>query len=183
MAGIKAAGRYAEALFQLAEEKNALELFHGQSRLILDILQQDAEFAALLRHPRIKWLEKEAWIHKAFSGKISKELIGLLVLLLKKGRGGEIYAVLDAFNERARARKGIISARVSSAAALTGDQLAQVRAKLETIFHKEVEIETDVDPSLIGGLKIQASGLLIDGSVKNTLHNFKRKLERIGGRE
>jgi F-type H+-transporting ATPase subunit delta len=166
---------YAAAIFDLAKERGQTDLFAEQAGFLADSLA-DEDFGAFLAHPGITIAEKEKAVTTAFGGKVADELIGLMILLLRKGHGQEIKETLETFLQRIREDKRILSARVRSAVPLTDAQLSTLRTKLASKSQKEVELTAEVEPSLIGGLQIYADGLVIDGAIRTRLENLRKRL-------
>ena len=74
------------------------------------------------------------------------------------------------------ADRGIAQAEVTSAVPLSGQQLERLRAKLEEISGKKIQLQPKVDPSVLGGLRVSLEGKLLDGTVKGRLDDLRRKV-------
>jgi len=170
--------RYARALAEAAFERGeayADELY-AQAGQLLEILGTDAEFAAFLVSPRVTPEEKEETLRNVFGVGLSGEIYGLLNLLFRRGRGGQIAGVLESFLSLVRERKGVITAEVTSAETLSDPQLENIRAILGKNLNKTVEIEAKTDKSLLGGLRVSIGGWAADFSVKRQLEDIRRLL-------
>ena len=166
---------YAKALFDLALENRDLDSLFSEASEVLNILRKEDKLIDILSSPRILLKDKESILIKSFPG-INKNLIGLMLIMMKKGRARYIEMVLAGFIEIVREHKGIIDARVCSAAELTEEQIEALKSKLTLSMGKQVEIEASVDPSLIGGLLIEVNGNLYDNTIKKQLRTLKKQL-------
>ena len=173
MAGISKP--YAEALFELALESNSLDTIYQEAADILEIFHEEPEFSAMLLNPRLSAEDKQSVISKAFPG-MDKNLAGLMALMLRKGREAFIEAVFMEFIRLTKDHRGIVSARVYSAVAMTAEQLQALENQLALKMGKQVEIEAYVDPSLIGGLLIKAGGMVLDSTIKKHLQTLRKRL-------
>ena len=166
---------YAEALYELAAEYGGVDALYQQALDLLGIFRAGPELTELIQNPRITPEDKESVILKALAG-IDGNLSGLMVVMLRKGRGAHIEAALEEFARLAEEKKGIVKARVYSAAPLSGEQIAALRSRLAAQMGKQVEIEAFVDPSLIGGLLIKAGGMVLDSTIKKQMQVLKKRL-------
>jgi len=166
---------YAGALFEMAIENGSLDAVYQEAFDVLNVFRKEPDFSEMLRNPRIPPEDKEAAILKALAG-MDANLTGLIALMLKKGRGAYIEAALGEFAARVKEYRGIIGARVYSAAPLTAEQLSALQEQLTRKTGKQVEIETYVDPSLIGGLLIKIGGMALDSTIKKHLQTLRKHM-------
>jgi ATP synthase F1 delta subunit len=130
-------------------------------------------------HPDVPSDEKLDVFEKIFKGKISEEFLSLFSLVLRKNREGELCNILKAFMQRVLKYKKITTAYVSSAKALSNEQLLSIKEKLSANLNKQVNIEAITDESLIGGVKIAVDGHVYDATVKKSLNDLKESLLNI----
>ncbi len=168
--------RYAVALFELAKETDKIDLFNSQIELMYNSIKEDKEFLAVLNHPRISGGEKFNLFQTIYKDNISDEILGLISIVVKKNRETEILEILETFLELIRDYKGITTAYVYSAIALTNEQLTKIKQNLSKNLNKEIIIEASVNPELIGGLLINVDGKVIDNSIKRNLEDIKKSL-------
>ncbi|NLK21820.1 MAG: F0F1 ATP synthase subunit delta [Epulopiscium sp.] len=168
--------RYSKALFDLAIEKNAVDEFENQIHNLYQILNSEKEFMQVLQHPHILNEEKIRLVKEVFLSKISDEIMGLLILIIRKNRQEHLLEILNAFLENIKEHKGIVTAVVFSAIPLDNEQINKIKQKLVMGLKKQVQIETIVDSSLIGGLKIRVGDRVLDVSIEGKLHSLKASL-------
>ena len=157
---------YGEALFELAVEENKLDA--------------NEDFVKLMSHPRISVEEKCSVLETVFHGRVSDELTGFFLTIEEKGRFKEIYQILSYFIDECREYKKIGVAHVTSAAALKEEQKEAVEKRLlETTKYESFVMNFEVDPSLIGGMKIRIGDRVVDSSIKTKLNNMAKSLSEI----
>ena len=116
------AGTYGEALFELALEKNEIDLVSGQVEVLIAAFAENPELTKLLSHPKISKEEKISVIENVFKGRMSDDIVGFLVIIVEKDRGSEIEGILEYFQAKVREYKKIGVARVCSAVELSAEQ-------------------------------------------------------------
>ena len=168
--------RYAVALFELAKETDKIDELNSQVETIYNCIKDDKEFLGVLNHPRISGEEKFNLFENVFKDNISQEILGLISIVVKKNRETKILEILETFLELVREYKGITTAFIYSAKALTDEQLNNIKENLSKNLNKEIIIQADVKPELIGGLLINIDGKVIDNSIKKSLEDIKKRL-------
>ena len=168
--------RYAVALFELAKETDKVDLFYNQIDFIYNSIKNDNEFLSVLNHPRISGGEKFNLFQNIYKDNISEEILGLISIVVKKNRETEILEILETFLELVKEYKGITTAYIHSAKALSEEQINNIKKNLSKNLNKEIIIKADVKPELIGGLLINIDGKVIDNSIKKSLDDIKKSL-------
>jgi len=171
---------YGGALFELAVEENKVDSFAEEIQALQQILAENRELNDLMNHPKILKEEKLQVIKNIFEGRIDKELIGFLSLVITKDRYSEIDEILSYFLNEVKELKGIGVAYVTTAEALRDEQKKQIVEKLlETTKYKEMEMNFAEDKDLIGGMVIRIGDRIVDGSVKTKLEELQKQLMKI----
>jgi F-type H+-transporting ATPase subunit delta len=172
--GIQAslAGRYATALFELARDRREIEDVLASLTILSAALDQSHDFRALTQSPRVS--RKDA-AHAIAAAAGSLEVDGLtarfLGVLAENRRLSQLRPVIRAFRQLAAAYRGEATAEVISAHPLTDDQVASLRDRLRAqTGGKEIAIDLQVDPALLGGLVVRLGSRQIDGSVRTRLN-------------
>ncbi len=171
---------YGEALFELAIEENKLDDFLEEAQLVLKLIDENPDFSKLMNHPRIDMEEKVKVVENVFGSNLSKEITGLLRLIVQKDRYGEVEEILGWFIRQVKQEKGIGEAFVTSAAPLSDAQKKQIEDRLlATTSYKEMEMHFEVDEALIGGLRIRIKDRVVDSSIQSRLADMKNELMKI----
>ena len=171
---------YGEALFELANEQDKIDVFTEEIDVISEVLAQNPDFSKLMNHPKIDKENKLEIVDKVFLGRIDKELVGFLRLLVTKGRYADLDSILQYFRNAVKEEKGIGVAYVKSAAALSDRQKKQIEEKLlETTKYTAMEMHYSTDAAIIGGLVIRIGDHVVDSSIATKLNELKKQLMKI----
>ncbi len=166
---------YAKALFEAAAEEGRLDAVDRDLGAFVEALEESPELAAFLSNPQVDPAAKADLLAQLTEG--GDELVrNTLRLLAEKGRAGEIaqvYEELRRFLDRARGR---IVVELTTANELTDDEARSIVEKIERASGRTVEATRAVDPSLIGGMILQAGSLRVDASVRGRLERLRREL-------
>jgi F-type H+-transporting ATPase subunit delta len=171
--GIKASlpGRYAAALFELAEENNQLDAVEVSLAKLRDTLSDSEDFQALIASPLVGRREAMAACQAvALSLELDELTTNFLGTLAGNRRLPQLGAAISAFSAIAAQYRGEANAEIASAHPLTDDQISALRAKLKSLVGRDVNINMAVDPSLLGGLVVRMGSRMIDGSLRTKLN-------------
>jgi F-type H+-transporting ATPase subunit delta len=146
------------------------ELFETQR-----IIDSERELRAILSDRTVRGDRKSELIDTIFAGKVAA---GTLALIRQAGAGrtGSFDAVLERFADEVAARRNRTLAEVRSAAPLGDDELDRLQQALTTKYGRTVHLNTIVDPTVVGGLKVSIGDDVIDGSVAGRLEDARRQL-------
>jgi len=168
------AGRYATALFELADEQNALDAVAGDLGAIAGMLNESGDLVRLVRSPIFSADEQTrafgAVLDKAGTSTLVKNFVGLII------RNRRLFALPDmisGYNAILARKRGEMMADVTSAHPLSGAQLDSLKASLKTATGKDVRVDTRVDASLLGGLVVKVGSRMIDSSLKTKLNSLQ----------
>ena len=171
---------YGEALFELAVEEGREDEFLSEIAQLKELLDANPDFGKLMNHPKILKEEKLKVLEEVFGGRISKELLGFLHLVVSKDRYGDIDAILDFFISEVKKLKGIGIAYVTTAADLNEAKKKEIEAKLlATTSFQKMEMHYQVDEDLIGGMVIRIGDRVVDSSVRTKLFELQRELLKV----
>ncbi|MEO8176636.1 MAG: F0F1 ATP synthase subunit delta [Sphingomicrobium sp.] len=173
--GIQAslAGRYASALFGLARDERQIDAVSRSLDAVGSALADSREFAGLAASPLVS--RKDA--AKAFAA-LAPELAldpitaRFLGVLARNGRKNELRPIIRAFKRIAADHRGEISAEVTTAHPLKDDQVTALKAQLKSRAGRDVTLETQVDPNILGGIVIKLGSEMIDASIRTKLNRL-----------
>lgn len=179
VAGI--AGRYATALFDLARESDALDTTADELRELEALLRESADFARLVRSPVFSTAEQGAAIEALVQQSGISSLTGNFLKLLAKNRRLFVLTnIAKGFRKLLADHRNEITAEVTSAVALTGDQADELCATLKAKTGRNIDLDSYVDPSLIGGLVVKIGSRMVDSSIRTKLNNLKFAMKEAG---
>lgn len=170
------AKRYAKALFQLALGQGLVAQTEDQLKLIVAVVESDAQIRAFLTAPNITLGTKIETLNNAFSGKASLIVLNTISLLLERGREGSLAAVLAAYLEVAGESLGRADAYVTSAMPLSESEQQKLADKFGALLGKTVRVTNTVNKDLLGGITVRIGDTLYDGSLRTKLDRLEKSL-------
>ncbi len=163
---------YASALFSLAYEKNLLDTIKAELGAIKSLLDENIEYLDILSSPALTLSKRHSLIDDAFGDK-NEYIVSFLKLMCDNGHIaslndclGEFFLLVSELENRARAI-------IYYAFELTSEQKAKLEKKLKSLTNKEIDPIYTYDKDLIGGIKIELDGRVLDGSLQTRLNNIK----------
>ena len=159
---------YAEAAFRLARDKANLS---GWSEMltILAAVVVDPQMQACIDNPNLSAQQLEALILGVVGDRVDGLGRNFVQVLILNGRLDLLPEVRDLYEGLRREHEGILEARITSALPVGDEQLNQLVASLEARYQRKVTVRVEVDPTLIGGVKIAVGDKVIDGTVRGKL--------------
>lgn len=173
----KAAARYAKSLIDLSIEQNALEDLFKDMVLFEEVVDHNSELEAILKNPIVP-LDKKSGILKAlFGNKVHQITQDFFKLSVAKGRSAILFDAAKQFVSQYQSLKGIVTADVTSAIALTDANKAEITDLVKKeLGANEVIIKEKVDPTLIGGFILKVGDKQFDASIAGSLSKLKKEL-------
>ena len=167
--------RYAQAVFQLAVEHDALKRWLEDLTLLADSIT-DQEFRRTLSAPRISLDQKESVIRESLGSSVDRLALNLMFLLTSRNLVHILPEIADRFQEMLDAHQGIERAEVVSAVPLSDERQSEVADMLARMSGKQVRVTTRTDPQIIGGMVIRVGDQVMDGSARARLQAMRREL-------
>lgn len=171
--------RYATALFDIALSENKIEDYKKEAEFMIQLFGEEPDFISVLQNQKVTLEEKLTLVEKVFADRVSSAIVGLMVLIVKKGRQEFLVDIFEAFIQMAKDQKGILKATVTSAVVLKEDQLKAIKQQLETSTKAIIELDAIVDESIIAGLIIRVSDKVVDASIKGKIQTLKKQLTEL----
>ena len=169
---------YAEALMSLADSQSLIEQFGNQTRELLTVLKESEELQQFLGSPVIKTEDKKAVLKQIAGQGLHPYLVNFLQLVIDKKRTTFLAGILEQFLALVRDRTSTVLAQVTSVTELTQQQRDRVKEQVKAMTNaSEVELETSLDPDLIGGVVIKVGSQVLDASLKGQLRRIGLSLE------
>jgi len=173
-----AARRYAQAVFGLASADNTFDAWARDLERLAGLLEVPLA-AKALTSPAVSPAQKLA-VFRAELPDLQPRTYNLLQLLLHRERLGLLPEIARAYRQELNRSRGIATAQVTTAVPLDEAARTQLAARLSRYVNQRVELETAVDPAIIGGVVARVGDLLLDGSVRGRLEQLRRRLEATG---
>ncbi len=162
---------YAEALFQVAKKHDVKAW--GAALDALALVAQDADLRQFADNPKVEAAQVYAVMAAAVKQDLAPELQNFLRAVIENGRLAALSAVVAQFHELANAAAGVADAQIFSAYPIDSAQLNDVVALLSKRFGRKLEARVQIEPSLIGGIRVVVGDEVLDTSVKARLERMK----------
>jgi len=171
--------RYAQALFDLAVENNELAAVEADLKSIKAMYGESKDLRTLFASPAFTSADKGAALGqiavRAGFADTTRKFIGLLAA---NGRVSALMGAITSFAALSAAYRGVVAAEVTTAIPMTAAQTDGLASALRLSLGKTPEIETRVDPAILGGVKVRVGSRLYDASLKSKLDSLKFALKR-----
>lgn len=166
---------YAEAAFEIARERNALETWSRMLALVASVAS-DARMRAALASPKLGDAEKESLFLSVAGEGLDADARSFVRVLIEGDRIVLAPQILEIYEKRRHDAEGVALARIESAMPVSPEELAALSAALERRFSRRIEAKVEVNPSLIGGARVTVGDTVIDDSVLGKLTAMKNQL-------
>ena len=175
------AGRYAQALFELAKEENALKALEADADALAAAIAVSPELADMIASPVVPRAEQAAAM-SAVAAKMGLSVLtaNTLALMGSNRRLFVLPQLVANLKARIAEEKGEVTAEVTAATKLSAAQAKQLAETLKAKVGKTVKLNTTVDESLIGGLIVKLGSTMIDTSVKSKLAALQNAMKEVG---
>ena len=168
--------RYAKAFFLLAKEKNSLETLKTDIEKVLDVCTHSVEFVHLLESPVISTSKKAELLIQIFKTEVNSVTLNFLLLILQNNREEYISVICRNFLELIRKDQNIKLATLITATDIETKTISKIKSLLEKELKATVELTSQIDPEIIGGLILRIDDKQYDASITTQLKKIKQEL-------
>lgn len=170
--------RYGKALFELAIEKRAAESVYNDLMVIREVFTAVPDLGNILSDVRLHAAEKEA-----ITSKLTSQFDGIvknfLNVVFEYNRSDDLPLMIDEYEHRYNEANKIVLGTVKTAVAIDHKKQAQIEAKVAEVFgYQKAELTPEVDPSIVGGVIVEANHQVIDGSLASQLNGLRAALSK-----
>jgi F-type H+-transporting ATPase subunit delta len=174
----EAARRYAGALFELAKDKGALEAVAGDLTTFAGLASDSKDLTRLLNSPAFTIEDKtKALVAVAEKAGLSKLSTGFIGTMAENGRSADLLGAASHFDTLYAKERGVKRAIARTATDMTADQRKKLEGVLTKAVGSDVELETQVDPALVGGIQLRIGSTLIDASIAAKLDRMNTAMK------
>ena len=167
---------YGQSLYDLAAEEGLTEEILKQMEVVEAIFRENPDYITLLLEPSIPRRERLGLVEEAFKDQLHPYLLNFLMILLENSLLRGFSSTYRTYREAFNKDHGIAEATVTSAVALTESQVKALTERLEEMSGKTVQLKQKVDSSVLGGLRVEIEGKLLDGTVMGRLADLRKKV-------
>jgi F-type H+-transporting ATPase subunit delta len=173
------ARRYAKALLLIGKKDGAAETYRTELSGISNLIDRNPSLQQAISNPLHNAGARKRVLETLIDRlEMSRVMRSFLLLLFDKGRIGFIDSIDEFYQKLADEFKGVARATVTSATKLSADAIEKIRKGLSRRTGKEVVLEINQDPSLIGGVVTRIGDLVLDGSIKTQLLGMRESLKK-----
>ena len=169
--------RYSLALYELAQENNAVEEVEKHSSSIIQLISNNENFNLLIKDPSNK-KEDQIYVILKISKKIkiNNLLTKFLSFLISKRRFFYVEKILKDFIETCSKKRGEVTATLTTAKELKTDEIDKIKDDLTKYSSSKIKLKYKHEPNLIAGLIIQIGSTMIDTSIRTRLQKIQNKM-------
>jgi F-type H+-transporting ATPase subunit delta len=168
--------RYAKAFFSTAKEKDLLDTLKSDIELILSVCNTSSDFILLLESPVVKTSKKTDLIKSIFSGKVNELTMSFLLLIAQNKREVQIPGICRNFLSLTRKDQNIKSAVITTASEIKKETLNKVEVLIAKELDAKIELTSEVNTDIIGGIVLRIDDKQYDASVATQLKKIKQEL-------
>lgn len=170
-----AARVYAKALFDIGVQEKAIGSIYDDLHAVEKAIGGlDSELSAFFRAPQLRREDKKRIMKLAFEDKVGRPVLGLLLLLVEKRREPLLDNVVDEFDSYRDSHEGRVEARVTTARKMDPDLAKALRKALEERTKKQVVLHEQIDPEVLGGIRVNLGDSVLDGTIRRGLQDMRR---------
>ena len=174
----EAARRYASALFELAQDKGELASVHKDFSAFVQLAKESKDLRVLLNSPAFSRQEKVAALGALMKKAEFADLLAKFVgMMAQNGRSADIVGAQAAFDVLYAKQRGVKRALVRTAKEMSGAERQRMESILAKAVGGEVELTSEADPSLIGGIQLRIGSTLVDASIAAKLDRMNTAMK------
>jgi F-type H+-transporting ATPase subunit delta len=166
---------YAESLFEAARDHDKLDQIHEQLGEFADAVAANRDLQVFLFSPYFSSAEKRDGIAQAISG-AEPELVNFIELLAEKHRMPAIFRIRRRFDELWAKAKRRLEVTLTSAVELDRGIIEQVGKEVERQTDRTIDLTSEVDPEILGGLKLRVGNMVLDASLRSKLERLRKEV-------
>lgn len=170
---------YGQALFDLALEERLEERLLEELEAVCALFGEEPRYIRLLSLPDLPKADRRALLDESLGGRVHPYLLNFLKLLLDRRALPQLPACRDAYLRAYRLHAGILPVTAVTAVPLKPAQLQALEAKLTETTGKRIQLTTRLDPSVLGGVRLELPGKQLDGTLRARLDGLQTALRRM----
>jgi F-type H+-transporting ATPase subunit delta len=174
---------YTEALFGIAKSRSVVEETGRELEEIQETFEHDPRTVQFFSSPILESKTKLEALQRSLQGSASDLVIDFLSLLLEKNRFSALPSIVQAYRQMADQFAGRVRVRVATATSLGENTRHEIHTALTRGLHREVVLEDEMEPALVGGAVVTIGDKVYDGSLATRLKAVRKQIMRSGGYE
>lgn len=170
------ASRYAEALFDLAQQQGKTQDWGQQLEALATVFAGTPELRTVLAHPEVTLARKGEILRQAFSARVAPEILAMLEMLIERQHELDLATIHDVFTDLWNVSRQVVPVMVTAAAPLSDAQRQALASTLAARLGARVELQVQIDPELIAGMTVRMGDRVIDASAKSLLEDLREAM-------
>lgn len=171
------ASTYAQALYDLAKEENLTESILQQMNALQEAFDAEPEFLRLMGAANLSKEERCGILDESFRGRAEPYVLNFMKILTEKGYMRHFSDCAKAYRDAYNLDHGILPVKAVTAVPLSEDQILRLTEKLKKITGKSIDLTSRVDPTVLGGVRLDYDGKRVDGTVSSRLDAVSKMLK------
>jgi ATP synthase F1 delta subunit len=168
---------YARALFEVAKEQDVLDRVHDELGEFAEALSDNRELQVFLFSPYFSSEEKKDGVSKIVSD-ADERIVNFLELLAERHRMPALFRIKREFDSLWAEENKLLPVTVTSAVDLDEGLVEDIGKRIEEETGRRVELSSNVDPDVLGGLRVQVGNMVLDGTVRNRLERLRKEVAK-----
>lgn len=168
---------YGGALYSLAQEEGLTDEFFQELSVLKESFRQEPNFLRLLSSPALTKQERCGILDESFQGKIHVYVLNFLKILTENGYCSHLNQCCAAYQELYNQDHGILPVTAVTAVPLSDEQARRLSEKLSRITGKHIALENRIEPSVLGGMRLDYDGKQVDDTVSHRLDSLRQLLK------
>jgi len=168
---------YAESLFDVTEELGTTEKVKVELEELNELFSSNEDLYHFYTSPKINKEQKKETLKGILESQLSPETMNLLYVLLDKRRAMEFKGVVKQFEKLVQVKNNEVAGVVYLAKPCSDEMFQKIAAKLSEVTGKNLKLSKEIDPSLIGGIKVKIGDQIVDSTVATKLRELKGSID------
>jgi F-type H+-transporting ATPase subunit delta len=166
---------YSRALFQVAKEQGVLDRVHDELGQFADALDEDRNLQVFLFSPYFSSEEKKEGVGRIVTD-ADERLVNFLELLAERHRMPVLFRIRRSFDAMWADENRLLPVTVTSAVELDAGLVEDIGRRIGEQTGRRVELSSEIDPDVLGGLKVQVGNMVLDATVRNRLEQIRKQV-------
>ena len=168
---------YARALFEVAEERDLLDPIHDELTQFSDALSENRQLQTFFFSPYFSTEEKKAGLKKAVTG-ADPAFMNFLEALIERHRMPAIFRIKARYQDMWEDARDLLPVQLTSAIELDSSTVASIGDRIGEQTKRTVELKSNVDPDILGGIVLRVGNVILDASIRNRLEQLRKQVAR-----
>jgi F-type H+-transporting ATPase subunit delta len=166
---------YARALFEVASEQDTLDRVHDELGTFADAMNANRELMTFFFSPYFSVTDKKDGLARAVTG-ASPAFTNFLQALIERHRMPAIFRIRTEFDSLWDEARKLLPVHITSAIALDDGEVKSLGERIGREVDRQVEVSTDVDPDILGGVVLRVGNVILDASIRNRLEQLRKQV-------